>query len=442
MRGVIRSNEKSERRLAAILFADIEGFTAIMQQNEALGRDTLAKFRHATKIKVPQWSGDVTQYYGDGCLCLYDSAVNALQCAIELQREFRQAPQVPVRMGIHLGDIFVEADHVYGDSINIASRIESMGTPGSILFSQSVHSNIKNNSEFMSRSLGAINFKNVAEPIPVHGLTNEGLVIPNTPMTSDSYGLQILVIEDEPLAADRIIKIVKQINPNHVILDTLDTVEDSIAWLKEHRTPDVILSDIQLADGLSLRIFADRKISCPIIFTTAFEKYAIQAFELNGVDYLLKPIKEERLREALDRCIAAAPQINESSDKLLEEFKALLHSKSQDFKTRFLCKLGNKIKSVPIETVRYFYSQNKITFIVTDDGNRYPANHTLDEVEDLVDPRIFFRVNRQFVVHFDSINEIQPHFKGRLKLSLAPSCNEEITISSGKSPLFKAWLDR
>ena len=436
------SQGNSQRRLAAILFADIEGFTAIMQQDEVLGRDTLAKFRRATKAKVQEWNGDLTQYYGDGCLCLYDSAVDALRCAIELQQEFRDEPKIPVRIGLHLGHIYVESDHVYGDSINIASRIESMGTPGSILLSQSVHADIKDRTEFVTRSLGSINFKNVAEPILVHGLANEGLVVPHAPMASDSYGLQILVIEDEPLAADRIIKIVKQINPNHVILDTLDTVEDSIAWLDEHRSPDVILSDIQLADGLSLRIFAGRKISCPIIFTTAFEKYAIQAFEVKGIDYLLKPIKADRLREALDRCIAATPQINDSSDQLLEEFKTLLNAKSKDFKSRFLCKLGTKIKSVPIESVRYFYSQNKITFIVTDDGSRYPTNHTLDEVDELVDPRLFFRVNRQFVIHFDAINEIQPYFKGRLKLNLLPRCDEEITVSSEKSPIFKTWLDR
>jgi len=251
--------------------------------------------------------------------------------------------------------------------------------------------------------------------------------------------MKVLILEDEPLAADKMESLLGELELDIEIVAILESVEESIAWLKKHGEPDIILSDIHLNDGLSFNIFSELKTSCPVIFTTAYEKYAIQAFEVNSVDYLLKPVQKDRLDQALGK---ANQKSNTSKSVLFEEFKEILTKSNRDYKNRFLCKLGNKIKSVPCEKIRYFYSKDKITFIVDQNNNRYPINNTLDEVDQMLDPKAFFRVNRKYIVHFEGLDEISPYFKGRLKISVLPAIDDEIVVSSDKSPLFKSWLDR
>ena len=172
-------SKQGKRRLAAILFCDIQGYTALMQEDEADGRLKLAKFRDTLREKVSQFQGQMINDYGDGCLCIFDSAVDALNCAKEAQKVFRNEPMVPVRMGLHSGDVFFEDENVFGDSVNIASRIESLATPGSILFSQSVKRHIDNHKPFEVKPLGLFQLKNVKKPTEVFALANEGLPVPN-----------------------------------------------------------------------------------------------------------------------------------------------------------------------------------------------------------------------------------------------------------------------
>ncbi len=254
--------------------------------------------------------------------------------------------------------------------------------------------------------------------------------------------MRVLLIEDEVLAAEKLSATLKEVSPKSEILAILNSVDSCIDWLSKNEHPDLILSDIHLADGLCFNIFSKAEVDCPIIFTTAYEKYAIQAFEVNSIDYLLKPVESERLKLALEKYDSLNDSQLNQRKQLFEEFKKMLSSETKEYKSRFLCKIGNKIKSIPINKIRYFYSKDKMSFIIDDAGNRLPINNTLDEIDQLVDPNSFFRVNRQFVIHFDAISEIHPYFKGRLKLNLEPATDDDIVISAERSPLFKSWLDR
>lgn len=254
--------------------------------------------------------------------------------------------------------------------------------------------------------------------------------------------MRILIIEDEPLAAKKLKGLVKEINPDAEILSVLESVDESLEWLKANDHPDIILSDIHLSDGICFNIYSRIEVECPIVFTTAYEKYAIQAFEVNSIDYLLKPIQKERLENALQKAQKLPEQISMSKSVLFEEFKTLLSKSNREYKNRFLCKIGNKIKSVPVENINYFYSKDKMTFIVDKSSNRYPVNNTLDELDQIVDPKHFFRVNRKYIVNFNALDEISPYFKGRLKLKLTPHIEDDIVVSTERSPIFKSWLDR
>jgi DNA-binding LytR/AlgR family response regulator len=254
--------------------------------------------------------------------------------------------------------------------------------------------------------------------------------------------MDILIIEDEPLAAKKLEALVQELSTEHKIVAQLESVDESIQWLESNDHPDLILSDIHLSDGICFNIYSRVKVTCPIVFTTAYEKYAIQAFEVNSVDYLLKPIQKERLANAINKVEALPDDSSLSKSVLFEEFKNLLSSSNRDYKSRFLCKIGNKIKSIPIENINYFYSKDKMSFIVDQNANRYPVNNTLDELDQLVDPKSFFRVNRKYIVNFEALDEISPYFKGRLKLKLRPNVDDDIIVSTERSPIFKSWLDR
>jgi len=254
--------------------------------------------------------------------------------------------------------------------------------------------------------------------------------------------MRVLIIEDEALAAEKLSHSLTAVAPDAEIISVINSVDGALAWLDENEEPDMILSDIHLADGICFNIYAQADIKCPIIFTTAYEKYAIQAFEVNSIDYLLKPIQEERLKAALDKYRSLQGQNGLDRTALYEEFKTMLSQAQREYKTRFLCKIGNKIKSIPVTSIRYFYSKDKMTFIVDQNNSRSPVNNTLDEIDQMVDPKLFFRVNRQFISHYDAISEIHPYFKGRLKIKLDPNIEDDIVVSADRSPLFKSWLDQ
>jgi two-component system, LytTR family, response regulator LytT len=252
--------------------------------------------------------------------------------------------------------------------------------------------------------------------------------------------MTVLILEDETLAAERIQNLLQEIDRQIAVVGHLKSVEAAVTWLTDHPHPDLILSDIRLLDGLCFEIFEQVNINVPVIFTTAYDQYAIKAFEVNSIDYLLKPVHVEKLKNALEKVnrltsTAATPVA-------YHELLKLLQSSRQEYKTRFMVRLGSRIIAVPVEKVAYFFSENKLTFLITTDQKRYPLDQPLDELIEVLDPKLFFRANRQFIVTFPSIAEIHPYFKGRIKLQLSPAAAEEVVISAERTPEFKKWIDQ
>jgi two-component system response regulator LytT len=252
--------------------------------------------------------------------------------------------------------------------------------------------------------------------------------------------MKLLILEDETLASDRLIKIIGEIDPTLEILSTLKSIEEGNEWFESNEHPDLIISDIRLLDGLSFELFKKLKLEVPVIFTTAYDQYAIKAFEVNSVDYLLKPIEKEKLAAAIGRHKERMSQNKFPAD--FDSLYELIQNKKKSFKSRFLIKIGHKIVAVPVEKIAYFFSQNKLTYIVTKDGKRLPTDQTLETLDEQLDPATFYRANRQFIVGYDSISELHPYFKGRLKVELEPNADQELVVSAEKTREFKAWLDQ
>lgn len=250
--------------------------------------------------------------------------------------------------------------------------------------------------------------------------------------------MRIVIFEDEKLASERLIQLLKSIKPEANVLTSMKSVEAAVMWLQNNDLPDLIISDIQLLDGVSFEIFDQVKIDCPVIFTTAYDEYAIKAFEVNSIDYLLKPIQKEKLTIALEKFEV---QHHPSPEFDLSKIQELIQGEPE-YKSRFLVKFGQRIKAIPVKKIAYFYSRDKLSYLVTFEGQKLPVDQTLEELDGLLNPKNYFRVNRKFIVHFDSVADIHPYFKGRVKLDLEPGIDEDIVVSSEKTPVFKKWLDQ
>jgi DNA-binding LytR/AlgR family response regulator len=250
--------------------------------------------------------------------------------------------------------------------------------------------------------------------------------------------MKVLILEDETLAADKLESMLKEIQPDIQIVSRIKSISSAVEWLESNPHPDLIITDIRLLDGLCFEIFAKVKVEKPVIFSTAYDQYAIRAFEVNSIDYLLKPVEKEKLRNALAK-------LQLSKDTSVPDYSEVLDfikSNKTSYKSRFMVRLGQRIVAVPTEKIAYFYSENKLTYIVTLDGKKLPMDQPLDELMDLLDPKRFFRANRQFIVAFESIAEIHPYFKGRIKIILQPKSDDEVVISSDRTPEFKKWIDQ
>jgi DNA-binding LytR/AlgR family response regulator len=246
--------------------------------------------------------------------------------------------------------------------------------------------------------------------------------------------MKALIIEDEKPAAKRIIKLLLEADPSIEILGILDSVESTIEWLSNNPPPQIMLLDIHLSDGSSFDIFKKVDVNCPIIFITAYDEYAIDAFKVNSIDYLLKPVKLHDLESAL---LKLKNLQNSYSSISIDN---LINTAGKKYKDRFVIKLGNKIKSILIEDIAYFFSRDKLTFICDKEGKNSPIDISLDKLEKLLDPKEFFRVNRQIIANASAIKEIVTSSKSRIILTLEPPSGIEAMISSERSSLFKKWL--
>jgi DNA-binding LytR/AlgR family response regulator len=251
--------------------------------------------------------------------------------------------------------------------------------------------------------------------------------------------MKVLIFEDETLAAEKLQNTLLELEPSWSVVATLKSNATAVEWLEQNPPPDLIFSDIRLLDGLCFEIFEKVKVKCPVIFTTAYDQYAIRAFAVNSIDYLLKPVEADKLRISIDK-LKDIPTPVPTPD--YDELIRLLRSPQTAYKTRFMVRLGQKILAIPTEKIAYFFSENKLTYIISQEGKKLPIDQTLDELTELLDPVKFFRANRQFIVTFDAIAEIHPYFKGRIKIILQPKTEEEVVISSDRTPEFKRWLDQ
>jgi DNA-binding LytR/AlgR family response regulator len=251
--------------------------------------------------------------------------------------------------------------------------------------------------------------------------------------------IKVLIIEDEQPAAKRLGKMLSEISPDFEVMQHCDSIESSVNFLKSGIVPDLVMLDVQLGDGWSFEIFKQVEISCPVIFTTAFDEYAIKAFELNSIDYLLKPIRKENLERSIDKFRKLHQQSQQTDWKTLA---TLLDKEKQEYKQRFLVYVGEHLQSVQTSDIAYFYSIEKSTFLKTNSGKSYSLDLSLDKLEDLVSPKDFFRINRQYLISFGAINKISMLSKSRIKLILEPASADEILVSSARTHDFKVWLDR
>lgn len=252
--------------------------------------------------------------------------------------------------------------------------------------------------------------------------------------------LNVLIIEDEEPAAKRLQKMLKEIEPDAVVLENIVSVSSAVKWFRSNPAPDLVFSDIQLSDGLSFEIFKTVEVLCPIIFTTAYDQYAIEAFKVNSIDFLLKPIKKEGLEHAVAKfrkitgAVTPVPAID--INKLLQSFNPA----GVEYKKRFVVRYGEHIKTINIEDVVYFYTEDKVNFLCTKDARRFVIDYNLDTLESTLDPKTFFRINRQYIIGIHSIAEMLAYSKSRVLIKLNPPAKHETIVSTERSAEFKQWL--
>ncbi|APX99779.1 LytR/AlgR family response regulator transcription factor [Lacinutrix venerupis] len=251
--------------------------------------------------------------------------------------------------------------------------------------------------------------------------------------------MKVIIIEDEKPSARRLQRMLKALD---IEADTmLHSVEESIEWFQNNEHPDLIFLDIQLSDGLSFEIFDAIDITSAIIFTTAYDEYALQAFKLNSIDYLLKPIDDEELEAAVSKFKIRLPKKQTVSLDFNEIKKLLINPIEREYKKRFSVKVGQHLKLVNIEDIECFYSENKGTYLHTNQGRSYLLDTTLDSLEEELAPEHFFRINRKFIVNIQAIEDMVSYTNSRLQIKLKTYKGEEVIVARERVKKFKSWLE-
>lgn len=254
--------------------------------------------------------------------------------------------------------------------------------------------------------------------------------------------MRVLLVEDEKLAAERLSQLLLKLNPAIEIAGRTDSVRRTLEWLENHPSPDLLFLDVQLADGLSFEIFEKVDLRAPVIFTTAYDEYAVRAFRVNSLHYLLKPIDDDELQAALEKFDYWGPAKQSPAAIPAEKLEALFDMLGRAYKERFIIKVGDHIRSVEAKEVDHFVSQEKATFLQTREGKRFIVDFTLDQVEGLVDPAAFFRINRKYLVAYSAIKDIVAWSNSRLRLVLHNCDDFEVIVAREKVNGFKEWLDK
>jgi len=249
--------------------------------------------------------------------------------------------------------------------------------------------------------------------------------------------MKILIIEDEPLAIEQLENIISGWKGNSEIVGIIDSVEGGIQWFKENEIPDLILSDVQLSDGISIEIYKEINKEFPLVFITAFDHYAIDAFNLNAIDYLLKPIDAEKLHKVLDK-VYADKQAFVKID--YHKLANLVLNKMKPVEKRFLIKFSGQLISLSSKEVACFYTHKKMVMVMTSAGKKMPLDESLEQLEKELDKQQFFRVNRSMIINESAIEKMVTYSRSRIKLILKPVFDEDIIVSRERTPLFKDWL--
>jgi DNA-binding LytR/AlgR family response regulator len=252
-----------------------------------------------------------------------------------------------------------------------------------------------------------------------------------------------LIVEDEKLAAEHLQMLLNQADIDIEVVGLIPSIEEAVTWFACHPIPDLLFLDIQLSDGLSFEIFDHIDITCPVIFTTAYEEYALKAFKVNSIDYLLKPLHAKDLNYAIEQYKKLSSSYKEvQSNDLKYRVDNIMKMLTNTYKSRFVVNVGIHIKSIEVENISYFYSLEKATFIYEKTGKNYDVNYSLEQIEKLVDPKLFFRISRKYVVNIHAIADIISFSNSRIKLKIAHSNDNEIIVSRSKLTEFRKWLEK
>ncbi|MBS1512221.1 MAG: response regulator transcription factor [Bacteroidetes bacterium] len=250
--------------------------------------------------------------------------------------------------------------------------------------------------------------------------------------------MKILILEDEELALKRLKKIITDILPDVIFVSSIASIEEALLWFRSNPMPDLIFMDIQLADGNSFKIFNYVTIHCPVIFTTAYENYALEAFKVNSVDYLLKPIDKADVQRALDKL-----KLLQNTRFVVADYASILQTIQQPqkkYKDRFVIKIGDTIKSISVSEIAYFFTESKTNFLCTKDGRRLPIDYNLDQTEQMLNPKNFFRINRQFIIGHHAIEEMKAHTRSRIIVKLTPPSRLDTIVALDRAQDFRNWL--
>lgn len=251
--------------------------------------------------------------------------------------------------------------------------------------------------------------------------------------------MRIVIVEDEKPAARLLERKINKLG--YEVLDRLSSVEESLLWFKNNDEPDLIFLDIQLSDGLSFEIFEQIEVRSPVIFTTAYDEYALRAFKLNSIDYILKPIQDQELNNAIQKFIDQRASFFDFTEQL-QVFKTFMQVNRKEYKERFTVKIGNQIKIVNLKEIIGFFSENKATYIKSKDNRDYLIDYSLEQLEDSLDPKSFFRISRKHIISLPEVKEIQVYSNSRLKLVLQNvKTSEEWLVSRERVSEFKKWIE-
>lgn len=239
-----------------------------------------------------------------------------------------------------------------------------------------------------------------------------------------------IILEDEVFARNRLARLIEEVRPELKIIGQFSSVEETAKFLMNlDKQPDIAFLDIQVEDGNSFELFQLVNIKSKIIFTTAYDEYAVEAFRKNAIDYLLKPLRKYELADAINK----AKILNDNRFEFIDQ---------EHYKNRFLIKFGSKLKSVKTDDIAYIHSKNKLSYFYTFEGDKIASEYKLQELESMLDPKIFFRANRQIIVNLDAIKEMSRIEASRIKINLVPSFDNEVVVSTERTKLFKSWLEQ